>query len=118
MQDHDRSNQAESDFRRRALIQSGLALMGGMVLGPAVLYTLAQSGELGTAETAPYRSSAVLLASLVGLIWGILRAKKARSSAMDGPGLLALALMFVGAMSAFTYVALLTLLWLGGSWLE
>lgn len=118
MHDQNQFDAAEASYRRRALIQSSLALVCGMILGPAVLYALAQSGGLGTAATAPYRSSAILLASLVALGWGILRAKKARCGVMDGPGLVAVALMIAGAMSALTYLALLAMLWLGGSWLE
>jgi cation transport ATPase len=109
---------ADEAQRKRLLLQSALALVAGMAAGPAVLTYLAQSGNLGGPAQAPYRSSAVLLACVVAVGWGVMRAWRSRRGAMDGLGLLALALAFIGVVSELTFALLLGMLWLGGSMLE
>lgn len=114
-----KTDPAVSEVRKAALVRGAVYSVGAMATGTVLLIGAGRLGWLATPTLARPLSTAIVVATLAGLLIGVRTlVRDAFAKRFDAVGLVALALTVSATVSFALFGAILALVWLGGSWLE
>lgn len=107
------------EARKSALVRGALLVVAAMGAGTLLLIAAGRLGWLAAPGAARPVSSIIVVAALAVLAMGVRTLwREAFARRFDGVGLVALALTLSATLSLALFIAILALIWLGGSWLE